>query len=81
MTGSEVFAWVVIVVGFVALAAWLAFVVIAIIQVMRAVNIQYLFKVLWVAALIIFPVIGTIVWYLFGYRTPELERAVRAHIN
>jgi drug/metabolite transporter (DMT)-like permease len=78
---SEIFSWVMIVVGFVALAAWLTFVVIAIAQVARARNIEYLTKVLWVAGIVIFPLIGTIAWYLFGDRTRELERAVRAHIN
>jgi hypothetical protein len=65
-------------VGIVAVAAILTFVVIAIVQVAHA-GLGYIYKVLWVAAIVVFPVFGTIAWYLLGDRTKALERAITAH--
>ncbi|MDQ1583673.1 MAG: hypothetical protein QOF36_1727 [Microbacteriaceae bacterium] len=75
MTGSDIVANTMIAVGFAAIAALLTFVIIAIAQAVRA-DIGYPYTVMWVAAIVLFPVVGPIAWYLLGDRTRALERAI-----
>jgi hypothetical protein len=42
-------------------------------------DIGYLYKVLWLAAIVMFLPWGTAAWYLIGNRTAEVERAIGAH--
>jgi uncharacterized membrane protein YjgN (DUF898 family) len=77
VTGSDAFAFAMIAAGFIAVAAVLAFVIVAIVQVVRA-DIGYLYKVLWLAAMVMFLPWGAIAWYLIGNRTADLERAISA---
>ena len=81
MNAPDVLGWVLIVVGFVALAAWLTFIVIAAVQIVRSSRMEYTSKVLWIAALIIFPLIGVLCWYAFGDRTRRIENAVSSHLR
>lgn len=81
MDDTEIFSWVMIIIGFVALAVWLTFAVLAIVQVIRSTSLEYLTKVLWVAGIVVFPAFGTIAWYLFGDRTREAKNAITAHLS
>ncbi|WP_349865480.1 PLDc N-terminal domain-containing protein [Leifsonia sp. WHRI 6310E] len=81
MNTPDVLGWVFIIVGFLALAAWLTFVVIAAVQIIRSRQMEYWSKVLWVAALVIFPLLGVLAWYAVGDRTQRVERAVTSHVR
>jgi hypothetical protein len=58
--------------GFAALVALVAFVVIAIVQILRQPLIHPLFRLVWVVAVIAFPVFGSIAWFALGDRTPKM---------
>jgi hypothetical protein len=81
MNTPDVLGWVLIIVGFLALAAWLAFIVIAAVQIVRSSQMEYVSKVLWVAALVVFPLLGVLAWYAFGDRTRRIESAVSTHVR
>ncbi|WP_434317171.1 PLDc N-terminal domain-containing protein [Leifsonia sp. P73] len=59
-------------VGIAALIAIAAFVVVALVQIARRPLISPLLRVLWVVAVIAFPVLGSIAWFAFGDRTPPV---------
>jgi membrane protein CcdC involved in cytochrome C biogenesis len=80
VSGSDIFAYAMIAVGFIAVAALLTFVIAAIVQVVRA-DIGYLYKVLWLAAIVMFLPWGIVAWYLIGNRTADVERAISAHTH
>lgn len=55
--------------GFAALVAIAAFVVVALVQIVRRPFVAPLLRLLWVVVVIAFPVLGTIAWFAFGDRT------------
>ena len=57
-----------IVIGAVAAATVLFFIVMAAVQVSRTDSLSFVFKLVWVVLLISFPVITTMIWYLAGDR-------------
>ncbi|MFC6357058.1 PLDc N-terminal domain-containing protein [Luethyella okanaganae] len=81
MNISDVLPLLLILLGGIAAVAWLVFIVIAAVQVVRSTTIQYWSKVLWVAALIIFPFLGVVAWYAFGDRTRQVENAIATHLR
>lgn len=81
MNTPDVLGWVLVSVGFVALAAWLTFIVIAAVQIVRSCQMAYWSKVLWIAALVFFPLLGVLCWYAFGDRTRRVENTISAHLR
>ncbi|MGN6427600.1 MAG: PLDc N-terminal domain-containing protein [Leifsonia sp.] len=81
MNTPDVLGWVLIVLGFVALAAWLTFIVIAAVQVVRSSRMEYASKLLWIAALVVFPLPGVVAWYAVGDRTRRIENAVHSRFR
>lgn len=60
-----------VLVGIVAMGMIAALFVVALVQVLRQRFVSPLFRLLWVVALIAFPVLGSIAWFAFGDRTPQ----------
>lgn len=81
MNAPDVLGWFLIIVGSLALAAWLTFIVIAAVQIVRSSQMEYVSKVLWIAALVVFPLLGVLAWYAFGDRTRRIENAVSTHVR
>ncbi|AGW41433.1 hypothetical protein O159_13640 [Leifsonia xyli subsp. cynodontis DSM 46306] len=81
MKTPDILGSVLIIVGFAALAAWLVFIVIAAVQIIRSSEMGYWTKLIWVAALVIFPLLGVIAWYAFGDRTRRIQNTVTAHLR
>lgn len=81
MNTPDALDWVLIVVGFAALAAWSVFIVIAAVQIIRSSEMGYGMKSTWVATLVMFPLLGVIAWYAFGDRTRQIENTVTAHLR
>lgn len=57
---------IVLLLGIVAAAALVFLVVAAIVQVVRKPRLPLLLKIVWVYVLIQFPLIGALVWFMFG---------------
>ncbi|MBO1741603.1 PLDc N-terminal domain-containing protein [Leifsonia sp. TF02-11] len=81
MNTPDVLGWVLVIVGFVALAAWLTFIVIAAVQIVRSSQMEYWSKVLWIVALVLFPLLGVLCWYAFGDRTRHVENTITTHLR
>jgi membrane protein implicated in regulation of membrane protease activity len=77
----DVLGWVLIIVGFLALAALLTFIVIAAVQIVRSSQMEYWSKQLWIAALVFFPPLGVLCWYGFGDRTRRVENSISTHLR
>ena len=60
------------------LVAYAAFVVTAVVQVVRSAVIARSSKLVWLVALVFVPLLGSVAWFLVGDRTPQLEAALRA---
>ncbi|WP_440694356.1 PLDc N-terminal domain-containing protein [Clavibacter nebraskensis] len=56
--------------------AYVALAVAAIVQVVRDRGLTGLARDLWVAAVVVFPVLGAIAWFAIGDRTTDAQRAV-----
>lgn len=63
-------ASIAIIAGAAAMAAILAGIVYAIVQVLRSPDLSDLAKTIWIIALIVTPVVGTIVWFATRDREP-----------
>jgi len=63
-----------IILGALAGAIVLAFIIIAAVQVVRSVDISLTAKTVWIVAIIAAPLVGAMAWYLIGDRTPQIER-------
>ena len=70
MEGST---WSLIAVVSVAVLAYAALIVTALIGVIRSRELTTASRVVWVAAIVAFPVFGTIAWYWIGHRTGDVE--------
>ncbi|MBF4619362.1 PLDc N-terminal domain-containing protein [Clavibacter sp. VKM Ac-2873] len=57
--------------------AHVALVVTALVQVVRDRTLAGLSRDLWIAALVIVPILGAIVWFGAGHRTVDAQRAVQ----
>lgn len=51
-----------------------AFIVVAVLQVVRSTDISLTAKTAWIIGIIVGPLIGAMAWYLLGDRTPQIER-------
>jgi hypothetical protein len=58
------------------LAGYAAFIVTAVIQVLRRKQILGTSRVIWIVGIFAFPLIGSLAWYFFGDRTNDVERFV-----
>ncbi|MFZ4893622.1 PLDc N-terminal domain-containing protein [Plantibacter sp. Mn2098] len=68
--------WILIAIVSLAVAGYLALIASAIVSVIRSAELALVSRAAWLAAIIAFPVLGTIAWYGIGYRTHEVERAL-----
>jgi len=59
------------------LVAYAAFVVTAVVQVVRSAVIARASKLAWLVVLVVVPLLGSVAWFLVGDRTPQLETALR----
>lgn len=57
--------------------AYVALIVTALVQVVRDRTLAGLSRDLWIAALVLMPVVGAIAWYGVGHRTTDAQRAVQ----
>ncbi|MBF4624565.1 PLDc N-terminal domain-containing protein [Clavibacter sp. VKM Ac-2872] len=56
--------------------AYVALVVTALVQVVRDRTLAGLSRDLWIAALVLVPVLGALAWYAVGHRTADAQRAI-----
>jgi len=59
------------------LVAYAAFVVTAVVQVVRSAVIARASKLAWLVVLVVVPLLGSVAWFLVGDRTLQLEAALR----
>ena len=59
------------------LVAYAAFVVTAVVQVVRSAVVARASKLAWLVVLVVVPLLGSVAWFLVGDRTPQLETALR----
>ncbi|WAB80634.1 PLDc N-terminal domain-containing protein [Microcella daejeonensis] len=52
----------------------IAFIVVAVLQVVRSTDISLTARTAWVIGIVVAPLIGAMAWYLLGDRTPQIER-------
>ncbi|MFT2711429.1 MULTISPECIES: PLDc N-terminal domain-containing protein [unclassified Clavibacter] len=57
--------------------AYVALIVTALVQVVRDRTLAGLSRDLWIAALVLVPIVGAIAWYGIGHRTVAAQRAVQ----
>ncbi|KZC94489.1 MULTISPECIES: PLDc N-terminal domain-containing protein [Clavibacter] len=57
--------------------AYVALIVTALVQVVRDRTLAGLSRDLWIAALVLVPIVGAIAWYGIGHRTVDAQRAVQ----
>ena len=67
-----------IVVGLVAIALILFRIVQAIVQVAAARETVAWFRPVWIAAIVLMPIVGTILWFAFGEQTRRASRSLLA---
>jgi hypothetical protein len=56
--------------------AYVALIVTALVQVVRDRALAGLARDLWILAIVLAPVVGTLAWYAVGHRTADAQRAV-----
>ena len=56
--------------------AYVALVVMALVQVVRDRTLAGLARDLWIAAVVLAPVLGALAWFAIGHRTADAQRAV-----
>jgi len=63
------------------LAAYAALVVTAIVQVVCSKVISYPAAVVWVVAIVVFPLVGSLAWFFIGNKTTQIENSVRTAVR
>lgn len=72
----DLFTTIAIVIGFIAIALILLRIVQAIAQVAAATDTVPWFRPVWIAAIVLMPILGTILWLAFGEQTRRASRTL-----
>ena len=58
------------------LVIYAALVITAVVQVLRSTAIAQTSKIAWIVGIVIFPLIGSVAWFLLGDKTTRVENAI-----
>ncbi|KRC46789.1 hypothetical protein ASE16_15390 [Leifsonia sp. Root227] len=65
---------ILVVLGAAAAIAYLTFVVVAFVQIVRDRSLAWQAQAIWLVTILMLPLGGTIAWFAVGHRTKEFER-------
>jgi cell division protein FtsX len=65
---------ILVVLGAAAAIAYLTFVVVAFVQIVRDRSLTWQAQAIWLVTILMLPLGGTIAWFAVGHRTKEFER-------